>query len=257
MGDGEIGSGACSGGLERRISCGERGNDRVATRKGRLSAGDRGGCVPQRRRGGACEHGKLGQRRGDAFGQPALGTTIGQVQVPDPLRRVGPVAHPLRGMSAARPLPDLLIGNAARGIAGSGLDAERRRGGRKGVVVGAPAAAPGRKVGMRNPPRGERAASQRAGVRGQRDGCQRCARHRPVMAVLPWNIKEGRQDHVGPIAAIGQCQPLGDQRLAPAGEGVVAVLGETEIMYRIRRAEAEPRHVAVKHSRGLLHLAAA
>ena len=73
------------------------------------------------------------------------------------------------------------------------------------------------------------------------------------MAVLAGDIQKCRDDDVGPVLSIRSNETLDDALLAPSPQGILAVLGEAEIVNRIVRPMAEPCHVGIHATGGFLH----
>jgi hypothetical protein len=128
------------------------------------------------------------------------------------------------------------------------------------VVIGVAAAGPCRQVIFRHLP-GAHAFLEMLGeslrVGGKPYRLFGGAGHGAVVAMLAGHVEEGRDDDIGPFAAVGAHQPLDSAHFTPAGKGLVAVLGEAEIMYVVVGAMAEPDDVGIEFARGLFHLARA
>ena len=91
--------------------------------------------------------------------------------------------------------------------------------------------------------------SRRIGRKRNRASCS--PRHGAVVPVLARHIEKCRDDDIGPLLAIGPHQSFDDALLPPAAEGLVAILGETEIVDHIRRSVAEPAYVGIDDTGGL------
>ena len=150
-----------------------------------------------------------------------------QVQRPARLRHIRPMPHTLRGVIVARPFADAVIFRACRGLAAGCV---HKNGGirrRHFVVVGIAAARPCRQVIFRHLP-GAHAFlemfGKSFGVSSEPYRRFGGAGHGAVVAMLAGDIEEGRDDDIGPFAAVGAHQPLDCAHLAPAGKGLVAIL---------------------------------
>jgi len=172
-------------------------------------------------------------------------------------RIVPPYAHPLRGMRRAGPLAELPIGQTGDRIAGDILDAERCGRRRHLVVVGIACTRPCREIELGNLPGCEsqcRMFREGRRIRRQRQCGFGGTGHRAMVTVLPRHIEEGGYHDIGPVLAIGPNEPFDQPLLAPSPQGVVAILGEPEIVNRVFRSMTEPCHIRIDATGRFLHL---
>ncbi len=183
-----------------------------------------------------------------------------EMQRPERPPLVAPNSHALAAMTGARPFADLRVTGARRLIARQWSDGHGFGRRRLFVVVGGAGAGPSGEIELRRLPRLQalREMLREGGRIGrQREGPDGGAGHGPVVAMLPRHVEEGRSDDIRPHHPVRLDQTFEDAPLAPAGEGVLAAPGESEIVKGIVGAVAEPDDAGVDHSRGGLHLAGA